>query len=450
MDTNTARSHLTTLLRYAGTILAVMLLVNLPAAAAGRPAGPSLEGDLSISPQAWNQVAKVTAGDGASYDYMGPLSLHMDTLVVGAHGVQDGRGAAYVYYRNQGGTDKWGQVKKVLAVDGAQSDDFGSALALNGDSLAVGARGKDSMTGAAYVHYRNQGGTDNWGHVKKVTASDAATGCEFGYAVALQGDTLVVGAPECSSGVGAAYVFYRNQDGTDNWGQVKKLTVAGGAMDDHLGYAVAINGDTVVVGAPGYDSNTGVAYVFYRNQGGNDNWGQVKVLNITDSYAGDDIGGAVSVFGDTVIVGAAGADSEVGTAFAFYRNQGGNDNWGLVTQIWAADGAAGDCFGATVSLFGETLLVGTPGDDDYYSGSGSAYILSRNQGGADNWGQVQKLNASDAAAGDRFGSSVSIDGGTVASGALLDDTCRGSAYLFKTDSPPQPQQHKVFLPVVSK
>ncbi len=450
MEPNVARFRLVTLLRYAGIVLAIMLLAGLPAAASGRPAG-SLPGDnLSIGPQAWNQVAKVTASDGVDYDYFGVVALRFDTLVVGAHGQDSGRGAAYVYYRNQGGNEAWGQVKKVIAIDGAASDDFGSALALDGDTLAVGAGNKDSETGAAYVHYRNQGGNDNWGHVKKVTASDAAANCDFGDAVALQGDTLVVGAPGCSSNVGVAYVFYRNQGGSDNWGQAKKLTISGGAPGDHFGNAVAIHGDTIVVGAEDRNGLIGAAYIFYRNQGGSDNWGQVKEITVSGGAIGDFFGNTVAVFADVVVVGEIGNNSDQGAAYVYYRNQGGNDNWGLVVKIVAADGASGDYFGGALSLNFDMLAVGAPGDDDYYGGSGSVYLFNRSQGGPDSWGQVQKLNASDAAAGDGLGGTVAVDGGTLSGGAILDDTCRGSAYVFKTDAPPPSPQHTVFLPMVYK
>ncbi len=145
----------------------------------------------------------------------------------------------------------------------------------------------------------------------------------------------------------------------------------------------------------------------------------------------------MSISGDTVVVGArldddAGIDS--GSAYIFGRNEGGADNWGQVAKLTASDAAGGDMFGFSVSISGDIVIVGARGTDDAGFGSGSAYVFGRNEGGSDNWGQVKKLTASDAAAGDVFGFSVSISGDTVIVGARLDDDAgneSGSAYIFE-------------------
>src|SRR5207253_2576706 len=124
----------------------------------------------------------------------------------GAYNKNSQTGAAYVYSRNQGGVDNWGEVKKLTASDGASPDQFGISVAISGDTIVVGAYNKNSSTGAAYVYSRNQGGVDNWGEVKKLTASDAHGFDEFGVSVAISGDTIVVGAPNKNSVTGAAYV----------------------------------------------------------------------------------------------------------------------------------------------------------------------------------------------------------------------------------------------------
>jgi len=138
--------------------------------------------------------------------------------------------------------------------------------------------------------------------VAKATASDGAAGDEFGYSVSLSGDTAVVGAWRAKVGThqdqGAAYVFYRNQGGTDQWGQMAKLTAAGGATPDHFGLSVSISGDVAMVGAPtasiGGNFSQGAAYIFYRNQGGADHWGQVRQITSTDGVVGDSFGYSVS------------------------------------------------------------------------------------------------------------------------------------------------------------
>src|SRR3990172_5247287 len=165
--------------------------------------------------------------------------------------------------------------------------------------------------------------------VKKLTASDAEAGDAFSFfSVAVSGDTAVVGAPFEDAGgedAGAAYVFERNQGGANNWGEVKKLIASDAQLLDRFGFSVAVSGDTAVVGAYEEDAmagNAGAAYVFERNQGGAGNWGEVKKLIASDAQA-DDRFGSSAVSGDTAVVGAlfedAGGDN-AGAAYLFERN----------------------------------------------------------------------------------------------------------------------------------
>ena len=141
------------------------------------------------------------------------------------------------------------QTKKLTASDAAENDRFGYSVATNGDTVVVGAYSKNSNTGAAYIFERNQGGAENWGQVQKLTANDAAVNDQFGRSVAIDVDTVVVGAGRKNFSTGAAYVFERNQGGAENWGQVQKLTASDAAGADNFGRSVSINADTVVVGA---------------------------------------------------------------------------------------------------------------------------------------------------------------------------------------------------------
>src|SRR4030042_727012 len=148
---------------------------------------------------------------------------------------------------------------------------------------------------------------------KKLMASDAEAGDQFGMSVAVSGDIAVVGAYNEGAGgmgAGAAYVFSRNQGGTDNWGEVKKLTASDAQMKDYFGESVAVSGDIAVVGARREDaggSNAGRSYVFSRNQGGTDNWGEVEKLTASDAQAGDYFGRSMAASGDPAVGGADGA-----------------------------------------------------------------------------------------------------------------------------------------------
>src|SRR5439155_1275826 len=161
------------------------------------------------------------------------------------------------------------------------------SVSISTNTVVVGSPAKNSFTGAAYVFDRNQGGANNWGQVMELAASDAAADDEFGGSVSISGDTVVVGSPAKNSFTGAAYVFDRNQAGVNNWGQVTKLA-ASDALPDALSiFSVSISRNTVVVGSPAKNSFTGAAYVFDRNQGGTNHWGQVQELAASDGAAYD-------------------------------------------------------------------------------------------------------------------------------------------------------------------
>ncbi|HMZ20540.1 MAG TPA: FG-GAP repeat protein, partial [Blastocatellia bacterium] len=409
---------------------------------------------LTIDPTI-TQVKQLTASDGAASDLFGfVVAVDGDTIVVGAFtddvGANPDQGSAYVFSRNQGGAGIWGEVKKLTASDGGANDQFGYSVAVDGDTIVVGAyvdNAPAAAQGSAYVFSRNQGGANNWGEVKKLTASDGAGNDRFGVAVSVDGDTIVVGAfldtVGANSTQGSAYVFSRNQGGANNWGEVKKLTASDGAADDQFGLTVGVDGDTIVVGAHqddvGANGNQGSAYVFSRNQGGANNWGEVKKLIASDGAVEDRFGEAVSVDGDTIVVGAhqndVGANGNQGSAYVFSRNQGGANNWGEVKKLIASDGAVGDRFGWSVAVDGDLIVVGAIFDIVGANGDqGSAYVFSRNQGGVNNWGEVKKLTASDGAEFDYFGYGVAVDGDTIVVGAYLDDvganTDQGSAYIF--------------------
>jgi hypothetical protein len=209
-----------------------------------------------------------------------------------------------------------------MASDAEDADFFGNAVAISGDTVVVGAwyeNGAGSYRGAAYVFDRDAGGADAWGEVAKLTASDAEDIDFFGNAVAISGDTVVVGARSedgAGSDCGAAYVFDRNAGGADSWGEVTKLTASDAGDDQLFGYAVTVGGDTVVVGA----LHSGEAYVFDRDAGGADSWGEVAKLMSSDLEDGDFFGNAVAISSDTIVVGAYGEDgagSDRGAAYVF-------------------------------------------------------------------------------------------------------------------------------------
>ncbi|QQS46325.1 MAG: DUF11 domain-containing protein [Acidobacteriota bacterium] len=397
----------------------------------------------------WKEAAKSKASDKEGGDEFGySVSISGDTAIVGAPFEADPgteSGAAYIFARNQGGANMWGEVRKIEASDKESDDQFGFSVSISGDTAIVGANlefDPGINSGAAYIFERNQGGADNWGEVKKLEASDKDTGDQFGYSVSISGDMAIVGAvfeDDPGNASGAAYIFARNQGGSNNWGEVKKIEASDKESGDFFGWSVSMSGDTAIVGAnleydPGI--NSGAAYIFERNQGGADNWGEVKKIEASDKESGDQFGWSVSMSGDTAIVGAVGEDdpgNESGAAYIFERNQGGANNWGEVKKLEASDKEAFDQFGYSVSISGDMAIVGAVFETDPGGDSGAAYIFERNQGGANNWGEVKKVEASDREPGDQFGKSVSISGDTAIVGAVGEADpgfASGAAYLF--------------------
>jgi hypothetical protein len=347
----------------------------------------------------------------------------------------------------------WTQVKKLVSSDGAANDQFGDSVAISGDLAVVGANlddvGSNNDQGSAYLFERNTSGADNWGLVKKLVASDGAASDQFGRSVAIDVDTVIVGAINDqvggNSGQGSAYLFERNTGGADNWGEVKHLFASDGATNDQFGNSVSISGDTVIVGAyvddVGGNVNQGTAYIFERNTGGANNWGEVKHLFASGAQATEIFGSSVAISGDTVIVGALGhsiGGNFPGAAYIFERNQGGANNWGEVKQLFASDGGELDSFGTSVAISGDTAIVGADNDRvGSNGGQGSAYLFERNAGGANNWGEIKHLAAADGAALDKFGTSVAISSDTVlvgAPGVTITGSNPGAAYIFERNT----------------
>jgi len=199
---------------------------------------------------------------------------------------------------------------------------------------------------------------------------------------------------------------------------------------------VAIDGDTIVVGAYGDDHGgfyAGSAYVFRTSDGGA-TYDQVAKLTASDAAYMDLFGEFVAIDGTTVVVGAYGAGTG-GAVYAFRTTDDGA-TYDEVAKLTATDAAVNDKFGTSVAVDGGTIVVGAQGDDDAASGSGSVYVFRTTDGGA-TYGQVAKLTAADAAYADYFGASVAIDGDTTVVGAYGDDdggTDSGAAYIFSSDS----------------
>jgi nucleoside-specific outer membrane channel protein Tsx len=392
----------------------------------------------------WVQQAELTASDGVANDGFGDsVAVSGSTAVVSSvshpnSSSSPGPGAAYVFV--QSGTT-WSQQAELTASDGVAYDGFGFSVAVSGSTVVVGSpfhpySGSGFGPGAAYVFV--QSGT-TWSQQAELTASDGAAGDQFGYSVSVSGSTALVGSslhPNSSSsgfGPGAAYVFA--QSGT-MWSQQAKLTASDGAAGDQFGYSVSVSGSTALVGAAfhqvGPHIAQGAAYVFAQS---GTTWSQQAELTASDGAANDGFGVSVAVSGSTALVGSPGhpfsSSSGFGPGAAYVFVQSGT-TWSQQAELTASDGVAGDFFGYSVALSGGTALVGAA---QHKVGSnldqGAAYVFAQS---GTTWSQQSELTASDGAAGDQFGYSVSVSGSTTVEGASVHQVGpnigQGAAYVF--------------------
>jgi hypothetical protein len=387
----------------------------------------------------WIEEEKLLASDGQEGDNFGCyVSLSGDTALVGAWLDGDNgyhSGSAYVFIRNN---TTWTQQAKLLPSDGEEDNLFGWSVSLDNDTALIGAYWDDDngdKSGSVYVFTRK--GTA-WTQQAKLLASDGAIMDYFGYSVSLSENTALISAPlddYNGDASGSAYIF--THTGT-TWTQQAKLVAADGAIGDNFGNRVFLAGDTALIGADGDDGIRGAAYVFTRT---GTSWTQQAKLLASDGQGEDFFGDFVSLSGDTAIIGAAGDDDNgdwSGSAYVFIRN---NTTWTQQAKLLASDGYAWDYFGDSVSLSGDTAVITAPQDDDNGVDSGSAYVFTRT---GTTWTEQQKLIASDGQEGDTFGwLSVSLDGDSAIIGSCRDDDNgldSGSAYVFTKVSENQPPE----------
>jgi hypothetical protein len=290
---------------------------------------------FTLSNGAWEQSQQLKASDGVAIDYFGQaVGLVGTTAIVGAYNKNGGEGAAYVFDSSGG---EWTQRQEIFASDGSPGDShqFGEALAFDGRAILIGAPGPDYVStniypvGAAYV-FRNTTGA--WTEVQRLTASDAAPGDQFGFAIELSDKRALIGAPAANIGAnlhqGAGYAFGRSEA---MWTQTQKLTASDGAAYDQFGQSVALQGRTAVIGQWSHDDDPnhvppppkqGVSYAFRLAMG---SWSQTRELTASDGEPGDSFGWDVALDGETFLIGAQGTvDGNMyqGSAYFFERTSG--------------------------------------------------------------------------------------------------------------------------------
>lgn len=284
----------------------------------------------------------------------------------------------------------------------------------------------------------------------KIHASDAASEDFFGYSVAISGATGIVGANRAddeAKGVdtGAAYIFIRSKNA---WQEQAKLTARDAEAGDTFGGNVAIWGDTAIAGAIGHDANgnnAGAVYIFKRSAGA---WQQQAKLMASDGDAEDAFGQNIAIYGDTMVIGAPHDDDRgdgSGSVYVFIRH---GESWEQQAKLTASDGSTGDLFGISVAVTRDTILIGADLNDERAIDAGAAYVFVRI---GEQWVQQAKLTAMDGAETDIFGVRVALSGDTALISARRDDDIdmgvdAGSVYVFTRSGTSWHQQAKLVAP----
>ena len=366
-----------------------------------------------------------------SSDHFGTsVGISGTSLVVGAPrddgpGIDAGR--AWIYTLVSGA---WNREHEVAGSLVTSWDVFGQAVAMSGNRVIVGApQGFEFGALNAGSAYAFTFGTVRYTEHARLTGSEGSAGERMGRSVGVSGGYAVVGAwgdDDAGHSSGSAYVFI----GGTAWSENSKLVASDASIEDEFGLSVAIDGDTIVVGAPRHDANgedTGAAYVFTRFGSA---WREQARLLASDGAAGDQFGFAVAVYGDSVIVGARFADgsgADAGAAYVFTRS---GASWTQQAKLVGGDAAAGDAFGTAVALAEDRAIVGSPGHDAGSTSTGAAYLFDR-LGGA--WSELAKLVASDGGSPELLGQSVAIGESLVAAGAPGANGGAGAVYAFQQD-----------------
>ena len=398
-------------------------------------------------------LSKLVASDVATFDaFGGSISMCGFVAVIGTEGDDapgmNSTGAAYIY-RYDPMTAQWNQEAKLVASDAASWDEFGTAVAVDGDFAVVGANQIGNIgPGAAYV-FRYDPDTGQWNEQVKLTASDAESKDEFGHAVAIDGDRIVVGAfrgddfcpgnPNCDSG--AAYVFRYDPD-TSGWSEEAKLTASDAAFLDAFGNSVSISGDVIIIGAEYANDacpedlfcNSGAAYID-RFDPKTEQWNEQTKLTADDAATKDIFGYVVSINeqGIAVICAAQFNNAGVGKAYVFQSDAKG-ESWHQQARLTASDALAGDQLGVSVTMAGDVIALGMRSPTLFGgTGFGATYLYQEPLGGWTNSTETAKLTPSDAQVNDSFGIAVSIDDGIALIGAFEDNDAgalSGSVYFF--------------------
>jgi alpha-tubulin suppressor-like RCC1 family protein len=371
------------------------------------------------------------ADDAAGGQFGRSCAISGDYIAIGRQEVAiNSVGAAGAVYVLKRSGNTFVHDTKLYTNNPTQNEMVGISVDIDGNYLVAG-----SYNGAAAYIFKRDTVNDTWSQTAKLTGNASSY---FGISVSISGDYVIVGAYMDDTGGtnrGTAYIFKRDTN-AETWSQTT-IQANDATNDDYFGYSVSIDGNYAIIGAYGDDDNgssSGSVYIFKRDATSG-SWSQQQKLTASNGAQDDWFGMSVSIDDDYAIVGAVNGDSTVtdsGTAYIFVRDTT-TDTWSEQQKLTAgSDAALSDGFGSFVGIDGRYAIIGAPLNDDGGSTSGSVYIFKRS---GTTWTEDKKIVASDAGAGDQFGSSVAIENNTICVGAHIEGTYgsqSGAAYIYSS------------------
>jgi hypothetical protein len=325
---------------------------------------------------------------------------------------QTGPGKVYVY-KYQGG--KWTRTGALELADGHAMDRFGRSLSMEGNRLLVGATTPDSNSrGAGYIYERDRQG--NWRQVATLLPTNADSGAAYGRFVMLKGDEAYVSGWAANQGRGVVAVFRRGSNG--QWSHTESLTGSDSVPGTFFGSALSLSGNRFAVGAAQRDTSRGQVYVFER-RGPGDQWTEKAHFRPDSMPIGGSFGASVLINGDELLVAAPGVDSARGAVFVYTRNPDGQ--WTFKTRLAPNALTPASQFGSPLQVVENELWVGSPGAMET---RGAVYRFRR---GANGWAEAGMIEANGAEQGDFFGGSFAVEAGNGVVGLPNDDFGAGTA-----------------------
>ncbi len=393
----------------------------------------------NVQSQIYAETNKLVASNRLMNGRFGSsVAISENYAVIGTFPFTSHTGVVYIYEKQIDNT--WIEFQTLTSDEYS----FGKAVAIYNDTIVITADSANNGGGSAYIFEKNSDG--QWVFVQEIEGSDLINNDNFGVSVAVFQNTIAIGSSLSNFDVngqnqlndaGAAYIFEKELDGI--WIETKKITSSNRTMMEYFGKAVAVSDEFIVVGS----SRSAKVYAFSKI---NNIWTEVQLVQGSDSSLFDSFGASIAMDNNYLAVGAnekdydplgPGVYSEAGAVYIFELDSQGL--WGEVQKVNASDASEDDLFGYSVSISDNKLLIGAYFEDDDILGNnsldraGSAYLFNRNSMGQ--WQETQKIVASDRESIDYFGQAVSISGDNLVIGALRESHDEdGDNYLLRSGS----------------